>query len=300
MPALPTVVTDYLTAVKDSLKQGSDLGSNVRGAAQNYLRAQDMATVLELLQDGLDQTSSLTATGGTARSVQDTGAFTADEQVGNIVIFAGNVTAALAGVEARVVSNTANELFFADGALPDTPAVSDTYTIRGGLLDAQIAELREGKALADSPSGSVYGEVASAMDALVRGIIQVGGSAPSYRQVWSGDTGTSPSTDVLQLDLLGGTLVPDQFRGLRVSVTGSPDRMIVTSTAAGACTVSPAYASAPSSGTATTVVVPDDVVGGTTAPKLRVHPGAQPGENAVLADLIEQLQTAVVAYTLPT
>ncbi len=299
MPALPTVVTDYLTAIKDSLQQGSDLGSNVRGAALNYLRAQDMATVLDLLQDGLDQTSVLTATGGTARSVQDTGAFTAGQQVGNIVIFTGNVTAALAGVEARVVTNDTGELFFADGALPATPAVGDTYTIRGGLMDAQIAELREGKSLADSPSGSVYGEVRSAMDALVLSIRQVSGADANYRQVWSGNTATGSTASVVNLDLRGGVLVPDQLRGMRLRTAALGERIIESNTAAGVCTLTAALTGAPGV-VAVTIVVPDDEVGGTSAPKIRVHPGAQPGENAVLADLIQQLEDAVVAYTLPT
>ncbi len=301
MPALPTVVVDYLTAIKDSLTQGSDLGSNVRGAALNYLRAQDMASVLELLQDGLDQPADLTATGGTARSVQDGGGtFTADQQVGNIVIFAGNVTAALAGIEARVVTNSATELFFADGALPDTPAAGDTYTLRGALLDSQISELREGKSLADSPAGSVLGEVRSAMDALVLGIRRVGGAEPAFRQVWSGDTAAGSTATLILLDLRGGTLRVDELRGMRVSVTGFQSRLVRTNTEAGALTVSPALSGSPGSGVATTVVVPDDEVGGTSAPKIRTHPGAQPGENAVLADLIDQLQVVVVAYTLPT
>lgn len=300
MPALPTVVTDYLTAIKDSLSQGTDLGSNVRGAALNYLRAQDMATVLDLLQDGLDQTSALTATGGTARSVQDTGAFTADEQVGNIVIFTGNVTAALADVEARVVSNTANELFFADGALGATPAAGDTYTIRGGIFDTHISELREAKSLADAPAGSVYGENRSVMDALVLGIRQISGSDATYRQLWSGDTATGSTTTVVNLDLRGGTLRVDELRGYRISVTGFPTRMIVSNTEDGACTLNAALASAPAGSTATTVEAYDGFVGGTSAPKIHTHAGAQPGENAVLSDLIQQLQDAVAAYTLPT
>jgi hypothetical protein len=300
MPALPTVVTDYLTAIKDSLKQGSDLGSNVRGAALNYLRAQDMATVLDLLQDGLDQTSVLTATGGTARSVQDTGAFTAGQQVGNVVVFTGNITAALAGVEARVVDNDANELFFADGVLPATPVATDTYTIRGGLLDTQIDDLREGKGLADAPAGSVYGEYRTAVDALVLGIRQISGSAVSYRVMMVEDALAASTDTVVALDLRGGSLVLDELRGMKMTVTGLGTRSIVSNDTEGLVTLSAPLTSAPTGGESSTVFVPADDVGGHSAPKIRTHPGAQPGENAALADLIQQLEDAVDAYTLPT
>jgi len=84
----------------------------------NFLRAQDMASVMELLMNALDLPAPLTATGGSAVSVVDAGAFVANTQVGNTVVFTGNVTAALAGKSAVVVSNTANALFFAAGAIP--------------------------------------------------------------------------------------------------------------------------------------------------------------------------------------
>jgi len=300
MPTLPTVVTDYLTAIKDALTQGSDLGSNVRGAALNYLRAQDMATVLDLLQDGLDQTSVLTATGGTTHSVQDTGAFTVGQQVGNIITFdAATTTAALQGVSARVATNTVNELFFKD-ALPGTPVAGDEYTITGGIFDTHIADLREGKDLADSPSGSVYGEYRTVIDALLLGIVQISGSAFVPRTMWSGDTAAGSTATVVALDLLGGSLKIDELRGLRVSVTGLGERIIVSNTEDGLLLVHPAFGSAAGSGVATTVYIPADDVGGTSAPKIRTHPGAQPGENISLADLIDQLQVAVDAYVLPT
>jgi len=71
MPALPSVVTTFLTRLKSSLSQGSDLGSNVRGAAQNYLLAQDLAAALDLLQDAMDQSTPLTVVDGTTSSLQD-------------------------------------------------------------------------------------------------------------------------------------------------------------------------------------------------------------------------------------
>jgi hypothetical protein len=52
-------------------------------------------------------------------------------------------------------------------------------------------------------------------------------------------------------------------------------------------------------GDAVTITVPTNDFGGTSAPKIRTHPGAQPGENAFLANLIDQLQTLVEGSTIP-
>ena len=297
MPALPTVVSDYLTAVKDALSQGKDLGSNVRGAAQNYLRAQDMASVLDLLQDALD-TGALTATGGTARSVQDGAAtFVADTQVGNVVVFVGNVTSALAGVEARVVSNSATELFFADGALPAAPGAGDTYSIRGGMFDEFVDALREGKGLADAPAGSVYGEYRDAVGAMLKGL-DILGVTLVERSMGSLQTIAGSTTSKIEIDNRGVPLRLDELRGYKVTISGESRRCAQNDESS--LTLDAPLSSAPAAATAVALTVPMDDFGGTSAPKLKVHPGAQPGENVVLADLIGQLEAAVVAFTLPT
>lgn len=296
MPALPTVVTDYLTAIKDALTVGSDLGSNLNAAAQNYLRAMDMASVLDLLQDGLD-TGTLTATGGTASSVQDTGAFGADEQVGNVVTFTGNVTAALAGVAARVTSNTANELFF--NSLPDTPAVGDTFTVAGGLMDAAIEALREGHGLADSPRGSVYGDARLVSDALTRSIIQLGGTTPARNVGWTSLETAAGSTDtVIVLNTAdSGTFRVDEMRGFNVDISGEERRVLRNDEST--LTMTAPFSSAPSAATAVAVYVGEYDI--SYAGSLgRVHPGRQNGENAMLAELIDVLEATVVAFTTPT
>jgi hypothetical protein len=546
MPALPSQVTDYLTAIKTSLQQGSDLGSNVRGAALNYLRAQDLATVLDLLQDAMDSGTLTAVSGGSTTSVQagdqatevltftgqptdgetvtidtkvytfedtltdvdgnvqigasteesqdnlvaavnlgagsgtayaasmtlhptvsaadgagttldataklsgtagnsiattdnvtnaDWGAatmsggrdaFAPNEQVGNVVVFASNTTtAALRDEEARVRANTVGVLTLED-TLPATPVAGDTFVVRGGWFDSAVDELRGSSAsLADAPRGDVYGDQRTAADAFVTalrrrgtpasetltlsanaadsetvtidakvytfedtltdvdGNVLVGadadesisnlvaaitlgaGSGTAYAAsttlhptatavegagdtmvasaqvagtegnslattetmgsgAWgdttmsggtiggsgtvaertmshpSLQTGAGSTTTVVQLDLLGGTVNIDEFRGLKISVSGETPRIVVSNTADGACTVSSALSSAPAASTATTLTIPVDDVGGTSAPKIRTHPGAQPGENAALADLIQQVEDLMAAYSLST
>ncbi len=292
MPTFPTVVSDFFTRITSSLSQGTDLGSDIRGASKSYLRAQDLASVLDLLQDAMDQSSNMTVVdsgvaSATVRSFQDgvqstgtltfTGlavdtqtvtidgkvytfqdtltnvdgnvkigasaaacvanlvaainlgagagtayaaamtlhptfsavdgagdtvvihaklsgvgengsgttetqtnaawgaattsggvdAFPPNSLVGSVVVFgAATTTVALRGAEARIASNTAGKIVL-ESDLPAVPAVGDVYTIRGGLLDAHLSELREGKNLGDSPSGSIYGDARLVTDALM-------------------------------------------------------------------------------------------------------------------------------------
>lgn len=71
MPALPTVTTAFLTRITNSLKNGTDFGNDLEGASANYLRSQDLATALELLQDAFNSTASLTAAGGSTTTLVD-------------------------------------------------------------------------------------------------------------------------------------------------------------------------------------------------------------------------------------
>jgi len=301
MPALPTVVTDYLTAVKDALTTGPDLGNNLRAGSQNYLRAQDMATVLDLLQTyGFSQSSALTATGGTVRTVVDGAAtFVANTQVGNTVVFAGNTTASLAGVERRVIANDTTTLTFEGDDMPAAPAAGDEYTIRGTMFQEFVDELRDGKNLADSPAGNPYGANMSALGGLLKGVESLGGTVVERNIGRPGLLTAAGSTDtVVQLETAGIPFRVDGIRGTKLTVSGE-SRVVLTNTES-AATLKGALSSAPSASTAVTLTVPVDDFGGTSMPKIVAHPGAQPGENKYLANLIDQLQTLVVAFSLPT
>lgn len=239
MPALATVVTDYLTAVKTALQTGSDLGQNVRGAAQNYLRAQDMATVLDLLQQALTS-GTLTATAGTAVSVTDASAFVANTQVGNVAVFTGNTTATLAGVEARVLSNDTNTLTFAVGALPEAPVSGDTFVVRGAMFDDFISQLREGGSLGDAPRGSVYGDVRQALGGLLLGL-DVLGATVTEKYLGSLPVASGSTSSVVNV---GVTLRPDELKGLHV--THLAETRTITSNTDTSITVDRPFTSAPS------------------------------------------------------
>jgi hypothetical protein len=288
-----------LSAAVEATNLAGGLGgdNNVATNPMNFLRAQDLASVLELLQDGLNQTSVLTATGGTSTSVQDTGAFTAGQQIGNLVVFTGNTTAALADVEARVVSNTTGALFFAADALPATPAAGDTYRIYGGIADTCIEQLRSGRSLGDAPAANLYGDERLVRDTIIRMIRQLGVTV-TERTILTGTLSTGSTTTALALNLRGGTARIDQFKGMKVAVTGFPTRTIVGNDEDGVATVNVAYASAPGAVTFS-VTVPEDSADGASS-SYTFAPGGQPGNNKMLAELLRQLEAAVVAYTLPT
>lgn len=303
MPALPTIVSDFLTKVKNDLSVGSDLATpgsgNIRGAAINYLRAQDMASVLELLQDALDQSTNLVAVSGSTTTVVDgASTFVAGAQIGNYVTFAGNTTAALAGVTARVSSNTTTTLTFSS-ILPASPAAGDTYTIAGGVVAEAIADLREGKSLGDAPSGSVYGESRIVMDALNRLTVQLGATQRERNLGRPSLLTTAGSTDtVVNIDNFGVPYRTDEFRGAKCVVGANTPRVVVQSTAT-TVTLNRALTAAPGAGVAVALTVAANQAHKTYG-RISTHPGSQPGENIFLADLIAQAEAAVVAFTLPT
>lgn len=296
MPALPTEVTAYLTKIKDSLSVGKDLGSNVKGPALNYLRAQDMASVLRLLQDAL-QTGNLTAvSGSTTTFVDGASTFVAGSQVGNIAVFdSATPTTALQGLEVEIVANDTTTLTFAS-PLPAAVATGDIITIRGNLVQKAIDDLVEGKGLADSPAGSVYGEARLVADALTRLIAQLGGTVPQ-RTILSTTALAGTSKSELALDLKGSSLAIDALKHMWLSYDGTDVVSITASTAAGVVTVAPEVTNAPSGGETAVVYVTD--MDSSPSRYNRVHPGSHQ-DNAILADLIGVAEATVAAFVLPT
>ena len=145
MPALATIVSDYLTAVKDALTTGTDTGTPgayagvVSSAAQNYLRAQDMATVLDLLQEALNVPGPLTTdgAGGSTTTLVDTTAFTAGAQVGNTVTIITATEPTIVGESRVITGNTVTTLTFTP-PLPATVTLGDTYSIQATYLVVKL------------------------------------------------------------------------------------------------------------------------------------------------------------------
>jgi hypothetical protein len=188
--AIPAPVDALLAALQAELRPKTDVATNTSSSpTPPYARGNRVADLLSLLT-GLIDVSGLTATGGTANSVQDTGAFTGvNSLVGAKVTFVGDTTAALAGVYAIVASNTVNELVFGAqvydasgnvlGALPGTPAAGDTYGVEYAAVDTELAVLSGGKGLGSSQSNP-YSDGPTMAGAMVKLIELLGGTLPSY------------------------------------------------------------------------------------------------------------------------
>jgi hypothetical protein len=128
---------------------------------------------------GLIDSGTLTATAGSSTSVTDTGAFTTvDSLVGCVVTFTGNVTAALAGTTATVISNTVNALTFAPGDLAATPAAGDTFTLEYTAIDSDLDALDAGLGLGATAPG-VYDNGPSMVNAFMKLLGRIG-TVPSY------------------------------------------------------------------------------------------------------------------------
>jgi hypothetical protein len=90
----------------------------------------------------------------------------------------------------------------------------------------------------------------------------------------------------------------DELKGMRMAVATAGEGIVLKNDDNVVTLRGPMAASA-APGDAVTITVPVNDFGGTSAPKIVTHPGSQPGENAVLADFIDQLQTLVEAATVP-
>lgn len=162
----------------------------------NFLRAQDMSTVLELLQTALSQPGTMTAlTGSSATLVQDgAGTFVPKQQIGNTVKFKSNTTtAALRGVTATILDNSDSALTVA--TLPAAVVNGDTYEIVASFVSSDIATLRQGKGLADAPPGNLFGDWRIVQNALTKitqryGLVAASGLLTITTQPGDGDTVT--------------------------------------------------------------------------------------------------------------
>jgi len=300
---LDTIVSDYLTALKAALTTGTDTGDpgayagDVNAAAQNYLRASDMATALELLQEALSA-PIVTATGGSDTTFIDVAApFVAGEQVGNVVTVTGDAGAGsiVVGETSVVVSNTTDTLTVSP-AFSTAITANDTISIEAAFLNTEIANLRKGGGRADS-TVEPYGSNRDTINGLMRAVEQLGGTLAERNIGATGLTSLAGSDDTVVL-LSGGPYRIDQFKGMRVVVTARGEGIVVSSNETSVTLRGP-MAAAAQAGDAVAITVPINDFGGTSAPKIVTHPGSQPGENRVLADFIDQLQTLVEAATVP-
>ena len=297
MPALPAAVSTYLTTVKNSLKDHASDDATVDVAPSQFIRAMHLSAALDLLQNACDQTSNLTVVSGTTTSLTDgASTFVAGSMIGAYVTFAGNVTAALAGLTYRVWKNTTTTLTFTE-TLAAAPAAGDTYTIRAGFLDEVISELRDGRNVGDNACADGSGDYRLVLDGLARGIRQLGGTLRE-RTMFSGVTASGSTTTEIALNIRGGAVRVDEFRGLKLNLTGSNPVTVISNTEEGVCTVSSAVSGgAPAADVAVTLTVPSDSSNFQSGRD--VHPGAHQS-SYVLADLLDQFQTAVTSFTLPT
>ena len=173
--SIPAIIDTQLAALQVSMRSSADDTAPSVPVAIGSVAA-DMLRILTNLVDS----ATLTATGGTAVSVQDTSAFTGvNSLVGATVTFdSATTTAALRGISAKVLSNTVSALFFAIAALPATPVSGDTYVVTYTVVDDKLNTLNSG-ALNDA-SVSVYGGGPALIGAALLLLEQLGATPPSY------------------------------------------------------------------------------------------------------------------------
>jgi hypothetical protein len=167
--AIPTLIDTQIAALQASMRSSAD-----DTAPSTPYAPRLAADILRILTDLIDS-AELTATGGTALEVQDTGAYTGvDSLVGSTVTFAADTTTpGLQGKSAVVKSNTTGALVFERGALPARAAalVGGTQTFPFNETSGQtlvIEQTDDGGAtwtagtrtFTYSTSGSAFAEIA--------------------------------------------------------------------------------------------------------------------------------------------
>lgn len=306
MPALPSIVSTYIDGLIDDLQQGSPLDlldpPQTHAAGVNFLRAMDIATALELLQNAL-YTGVMTATGGSSTTVVDgASTFVANQQVGNYVEFASNTTTvALRSTSARVISNTTTTLTFATGALAGTPVVGDTYRIRGGFLNEEIAYIRGGKAIGQAVIPG-YADRRLVTDAIVKMYSQLGGTVNNLKQTVANlRAGTGGTTTAVVVNVsstgIGKNMRVDEYKNMEVTVA-SLGTCVVSHNDEDTLYLRSPLTGAPTAADAVTIRNPQMT---STAGEwaLVAFSGGHPN-NVLFGDLLDRLKTLIVAYTLPT
>lgn len=295
MPALATVVSDYLDQVKASLKPTTaNPNTLLVGPGANYLRSQDMQAVLQLLVDATDPGTVVCDTGSTASVIEVT-ALVANSQVGNVLTFAGNVTAGIAGEVVTVISND-NSALTVSPALSEAPVIADTFTVSVDFLNSEIDSIAQGASLGNAPTANQYVEWIKVLDAADKLALHVGATAISglnvnmlTRNAIAGGTDT-----VFPLNIGTQTLKTDELKGLHITVTAIGTAKIASNTEAGVVTLETALASAPGAVSCTVFKSAID----TDADNVPNLAGGQPGWNYMLSDIIDQLDTLVTAYVV--
>lgn len=186
--SIPAIVDTQLTALRNSLNPVYHSDTHTyTSSVPPYAKGNRAADVLRMLT-GLIDASSLTATGGTAKSVSKTGAFTGvNSLIGAKVTFSHTTTTvALRDVSAYVIGNTADTLNFAGGALPDTPVNGDVFSVEYTTVDSDLIVLESGKEFGGSQSNP-FGAGPSLINAIMKLVVQLGGALPSYLDIHSAE-----------------------------------------------------------------------------------------------------------------
>lgn len=260
--------------------------------AAGYLRAQDMATVVELLQESFD--ASLTATGGTTTTAVVASLGTANRYRGATVTFAADTTTVgLRGVSATVLSSAVNTLTFSS-TLPAAVANTDTFTISLNLVNDEIDTLRQGGGRADAPRGSVYGETRIVLNALNKLHQQIQNvTTPVHERTLLTTTVGYTASDTLQVAGYNATMRIDEYKGLTLVTAGGDRRVIVSNDETSFRFTRPVSVVG---GDALTVRVPTNTPDHITLSG--VHPGGHP-DSSYLAFLLGLVQAVVEASALP-
>ncbi len=290
-----TTIHPDVTAV-DGAGSTVDITAIATGVAGNTI-------VFTESMDNTTISGSGTLAGGVA-------AFVANAHAGDIFTFdAATTTTELQDLSFTIASNTDGVLTFTTAG-PVASVVGDIGLLVSAAMNGAINELREGGGLADAPRGDIYGDTRTVADALSILTQKMGATQPERQLSRPGLVALAgiafepllpnrpfDALNLVRLNMQGTTMRVDEFRGAKVVIDSGEPRIIVRNDET-TVTLNINLSALLTGGESVVITVASNQAHKTYG-KLSIHPGAQPGENIFLAELISQAEAAVVAFVLP-
>jgi len=294
-PTTPEITAAVAAA---SLSGGADSSTVFQAApsAGGYLRAQDLASVLELFQEAVTRTTNLTATGGSTTTavvtLLDPGTYEGE----TVTFDAATTTAALQGLSFVVASNDATTFTFSE-TLPAAVVNTDTFTVSTTFLDRHISALRGAAGRAGFKPGDSFGEWRTFIDACETTMNRLiasslGSTTISHASLVVADSPAATTTFVpLSLPMRAG-----QFDGLGLTVGGSSS--VIDFTTEDAVYLKYALSGAPAAAASVAITQSDVLQTRPAALGHLVHVGGHPA-SARVVHILDQVQMFVEDFVLP-
>ena len=291
---------EITAAIATASLAGGDGPTSSFGHAQpggGYLRAQDLASSFELLQNAT-ASGTLTATGGSTTTAVVTSITPGSYTGATLTFTAGTTTVALRGLSYTVASNNATT-FTTTETMAGACAATDTFTVTSTFLNRAVSELRDAAGSAGSPAGDPYGRYLTFIDGCEFTLNQIDGSSVPKSTLSHASLAVAESPAATTTNIpLTATMRPGQYDGLLATI-GISDPIQIDYNTESAIYLKTPLLGVPPAATAVAIQTSALPVGRSKSLSGLVHPGGHP-DTANVIFILDLVQRAVEAFVLPS